>query len=389
VKKIISTVHTLGAIFSLLFLCSCATKPRPSAIVAATDLPAEVSINKDAGCGNYLYATLRMEDGEEVPFMVDTGASGTALDKSWEPKLGKCLGIGTSAGWEGRGKIKAYAAPKLYLGDTRLVTGDKVWVGGANILGMDCLQHYCLQLDFVAGKMRFLKPDQVNAAELGQAYPLTFRGNVPFIHHAGLLGGADTNLMIDLGCRTDGLAGEDAIHGLAQFLPDDVWGGETYSNLALAAVGHANVLGLRFFARHLVTLDFPKRMLYLKPTSVNPLADDGAMNAGHEEMEVPVKFLETLQRNGQLPGLSKNNGATIYLEAYSDFGAQPANHRSVTYTRTYFTSRHQSVTVGFWKKDSSICHYTVVRASTDGAWKLQKAWRTDQNNKTIEEFPVR
>ena len=35
-----------------------------------------------------------------------------------------------------------------------------------------------------------------------------------------------------------------------------------------------NTVGLRFLARHLVTLNFPKRMMYLKRTSVGPLIDE-------------------------------------------------------------------------------------------------------------------
>ena len=38
--------------------------------------------------------------------------------------------------------------------------------------------------------------------------------------------------------------------------------------------------------------------------------------------------------------------------------------------------------------DSSIYHYQVTRASEEGPWKLQKAWRTDQTGRTLEEYPV-
>jgi hypothetical protein len=34
-----------------------------------------------------------------------------------------------------------------------------------------------------------------------------------------------------------------------------------------------NFIGLRFLARHLVTFNFPKRMLYLKRVSIDPLAE--------------------------------------------------------------------------------------------------------------------
>jgi hypothetical protein len=38
--------------------------------------------------------------------------------------------------------------------------------------------------------------------------------------------------------------------------------------------------------------------------------------------------------------------------------------------------------------DSSIYNNTVSRASENSPWKLQKAWRTDQDGHTIEEYPV-
>jgi hypothetical protein len=63
----------------------------------------------------------------------------------------------------------------------------------------------------------------------------------------------------------------------------------------------------------------------------------------------------------------------VYFESSSDFGSES----------------FKSDTFGFQKKgDSSICHYTVEQASGNDPWKLKKAWRTDQNDKIIEEFPV-
>jgi hypothetical protein len=38
--------------------------------------------------------------------------------------------------------------------------------------------------------------------------------------------------------------------------------------------------------------------------------------------------------------------------------------------------------------DPSTYHYTVIRALEKDSWKLQKAWRTDQDGETIEEYGV-
>ena len=79
-------------LLSLLLLCSCATTPHPCVRVSTSKLPADVAMNKEAGRGGYLIVTLQLESGEELPFLVDTGASATLLAKSLESKLGDQLG---------------------------------------------------------------------------------------------------------------------------------------------------------------------------------------------------------------------------------------------------------------------------------------------------------
>ena len=244
------------------------------------------------------------------------------------------------------------------------------------VLGMDCLRHYCIQLDFEAGKLRFLNSDRVDAAQLGKAFPLTFRWACPFIHCSSLSGGEVAYLWIDTGYNKDGALNSelfrrevrgrtlrvdgDAANGRKPeraWLPECVWNGETYTNLILGNVD-SNVLGLRFLARHLVTFDFPKRTMYLKQTSIGPLVD--------ENMEAAADFLKSLKEKGQVPGWSEDDEGPIVLEAHPS-----------------------SETYDFRKNgDSATCHYRVNRASKDSPWKLQNAWRTDQNDHTIEEFPV-
>lgn len=370
--KIILKFRALGITLSLLLLCSCATTSQQSAIVPATKLPADATINKSAGRGGMLFVTLRLEDGQEFSFGVDTGAEGTVFDKSLELKLGKRLGTKTLSGWHGKTESDLYAAPNLYFGNVRLMTGNEVATSDfqrqslmtgrpvMGILGMDCLKHYCIQLDFEAGKMRFLNSDQMDAATLGKDFPLTFKDNCPFIHHVSFTGGKDTHSLIDSGCVSDGFVEQGTVEGEkfeTVHLQECVWSGESCSNL-FVQVG-ANVIGLRFLARHLVTLDFPKHTMYLKQTSVGPLVD--------EAVETALQFLKDLKEKGRQPGWSKDeSGETAYPEANSN-----------------------SVTFNIGKKgDSSTYHYTVSRASKDDSWKLQRAWRTDQNDKLIEEYSV-
>jgi hypothetical protein len=241
------------------------------------------------------------------------------------------------------------------------------------ILGMDCLRHYCLQLDFQAEKLRFLDPDHVDPAGLGQRFPLVLSGGYPVLQRASFTSGS-TNMLLDLGCSVDGLAPKNVVQGVAVFWPELSWSGAKYTNILLAAVDHANVLGLRFLARHLVTLNFPKRTVYLKQTSSGPLLGDGSWDTTElGELGPPTTCLEDLKRRGQLPGWSTDSGKEIYFE-----NASYANRRSL-----------KSVTIAFHKDgDSSRYHYVVSRASTDSPWGLRKAWRTDAGGHTIEKFNV-
>ncbi len=231
------------------------------------------------------------------------------------------------------------------------------------ILGIECLKHYVIQLDFQAGKMRFLDSKQLNVAQLGKPFPLglSFYRQL-FTHHPGLAGGKSTRLLIDTGWSEDGSVEKDALKGHASgswaHFPECVWDGQAYTDLNIGTEG--NILGLGFLARHLVTFDFPRRIMYLKKTSAGPLLDEGLAAA--------VEFLRGLKKSGRAPGWSKNDKGTISLETHPDpetFG---------------FAARKPG--------DSTVCHYTVTRTSKCSPWRLRKAWRTDENNKTIEELPV-
>ncbi len=301
-------------IFTLLgILLSQLLYSRATADSIPSQLPGHVTMNKGAGRGSWLIVALRLESGEDLPFLLDTGAPITLLDESLEPKLGERLetmSFSSPAG--GNQESGVYLAPKLYLG-TALLTTDRYIATYPctrlsarshqrimGILGMDCLRHYCVQIDFHAGEIRFLAPDHLNTAELGKAFPLTFsnkRQNFPpvlsssgqndsthFIQHVGLVGGTTTNSLIDTGDNVDGAVENGAIrghyltrfvHSLIKFravrLQKCLWDGQMYTNLKVQTGPDANRLGLRFLARHLVTFDFPNQTMYLKQTSVGPL----------------------------------------------------------------------------------------------------------------------
>jgi hypothetical protein len=434
--------HFLGAVLSLLWLCSCSTMPASSrsrpgnelpaakATTTATELPAAAPMNQEAGRGGYLVVMLRLESGTNLPFIVDTGSPITCLDQSLEPELGKQLGEGTHWNFGVRHQTHFYAAPELYSGNTPLITGpyisttdcQQAFAGQSQpvmgILGMDCLQHYCLQLDFEAATVRFLDPTHLNDTGLGKAFPLTFSGEGqelsleghrldwfirPFIHQGSLIHEKGHDLMVDTGYQTDGglvsplfrreVRAEKLRHqeggvqphanGDEVWIPTCSWDGATYTNLLVGDGGPnllngngGNSIGLRFLARHLVTLDFPAHTLYLKRIRVGPLPGDEfweALTSTLATADSAEEFLYAMKGKGRLPGLSKNDHGTLTADLNAN--------ATITYpeTRVFDVQKNG---------DSSFYHYQLTRASKDSSWKLEKAWRTDQNGRLLENYPI-
>jgi len=256
---------------------------------------------------------MRLQEGVELAFEVDTGSDTTILDKSLEPLLGRRIGTGhvpvpfdSAVGPQG-----IYKAPKLSLGRTQLLAAPQIVTMELHsrpshpykgILGMDCLQHYCIQLDFAAGKMCFLDPDHLDTHDLGRAFPITAKpgrntvcegdlfgqGNMQFLVDTGFCGAFDAMLAPKLFQRflrehkpggadlTMTFAGGESTS--AASFPRLDFCCQTYTDLYFGLVDirpkriTANI-GLRFVARHLATFNFPKRTIYLKPRSGGPLTD--------------------------------------------------------------------------------------------------------------------
>lgn len=256
--------------------------------------PPDIALEKWVGRGMMLQTKIRLEDGTEFSCALDTGSPTSTLPAAAEPKLGRRLGSGglLMLGDPGRERTHLYAAPKIYLGNTPLETGSVVetWNNNEAILGMDCLRHYCIQLDFAAEKIRFLDPEHLDVTDLGKAFPL-MASPYTVIEHAGLIRGRSTELLIDTGCFADGYLEPGLFRAAirrqkvslmpikgwpdgnaSEFaeLPKCVWDGETYEDV-IVGEGPQNLIGMRFLARHLVTFNFPKGLMYLKRVTSAPL----------------------------------------------------------------------------------------------------------------------
>ena len=291
-KKTFIILSTICISFGLLTSCSTGH----NTVASPFELPAEAAMNKTAGVGGHLTIELHLDTGDDLRFGVDTGSSMTFLPASIEPKLGKRLGTRTVHGFDTKNKRRTFAAPKLFLGTTRLKTGSRVaiWEDEIGLLGMDCLRNYCVQMDFEAGKIRFLDPKQLNVSDLGRPFPLT-GSDLDYIRFPALFDEKQSDLLIDTGDPVDanlptrlfqratknqytqaapvllvGKSGQVEPTGPGVCVSSNcVWSGNTYTNL-LITQGKPCLLGLRFLARHLVTFDFPGRTMNLKQISVGP-----------------------------------------------------------------------------------------------------------------------
>ena len=402
-------VRILAACACLMLLCSCSTR----AIWSGGDslrppLPPETSFNKDAGHGNHLFVRLHLANSEDLLFGVDTGSPYTMLDKSLEPILGKRLGkMKFAYEWAGSATVDGYEAPKLYLGGVQLLTGDRVFTDDLKrmgddlplmgILGMDCLRHYCIQLDFAADKMRFLDPDQPTSENLGKAFPLRVDSFKPSTTHANFLRQGDADYVVDTGDVSDAalkpklfsqeLGGQTVQMTLQTktfagvkvneaFLPNTVFNGEACTNFILGERPDGNLIGIRFLARHLTTLNFPKQTMYLQRRNDEPFADENNfINAsGYAYTMEAQEFFLSLKSKGQLPGWLKeeHGGVSVWTPNKETAEIYPIS-------RTFIATKSGGV---------SEYRYTVVKVSRNAIWKLQRAWRTDAKGHVVEEYPI-
>ena len=99
-----------------------------------------------------------------------------------------------------------------------------------------------------------------------------------------------------------------------------------------------------------------------------------------------VRFVGDLQLKGRLPGFpveEKRSGIVIPGLVYEDSAWQ----MSPTNTEIYPIQRE--VTVITNAAGGYVWHYAVSQSAKTNGWQLQRAWRTDESGKTVEEYPVR
>ena len=295
-----------------LLVSSCASRP-------VAPQPGETAMVDWTSPSANLCVKLAFEDGEEVLCEIDTGGPMMALDRSLEPRLGQKTGTGTMT-WAFREphEVRVFPAPKLFLNGTRIWSSPEAFTEELTtlhgddyearcVVGMDTLRHYCMQLDFAEKKVRMLDPEQLDVARLGRSLaldlrsPRSFFGAFPWnrakgaitFADAGFFPGEEERFLIDTGFTGGNmevmLTSKLFRRTISLQRPDWILtptNSPLYSRVAgfsqLPFMGHIHRdvvvgelrepqgafegwIGARFLSRYLVTLNFPKKMLYLKP----------------------------------------------------------------------------------------------------------------------------
>jgi hypothetical protein len=115
----------------------------------------------------------------------------------------------------------------------------------------------------------------------------------------------------------------------------------------------------------LVTLDFPRQTIYLKPTRMGAL-DESGEGVTESKHTSALKYLLEMKQRGALPGWPSGGKGPVYFDHFFD-----TSSKSET----------------FWLRPAEspfTTHYKMIKPAKGSAWKLQKAWRTDERGRAIE-----
>ena len=378
------TFNSTGIVFALILLCSCAIESS-----ARGALPPDVPINQDAGRGNWLIVTIQSGSGQKLPVIVDTGAGATVLNESLAPKLGKRLGTAVLNHWGKAITNGVYVAPKLYLdGTPLLITGDGIICGNLDlprgtdrklmgILGMDVLENYCIQLDFAAGKMRFLDDQHADKSAWGKAFPIVTLNDQdprPAVTE-NFLGLQGPHSIIDSGYLGDGWLTPKNFQSWtnAAVLPTNgelnwpygMFSGKKYPLFSLSLENvESDGIGIDFLARHLVTFDFPNHTLYLKRQSIGLRPDP--------------KMAEYKPIPDREPAVTAHLRAV--LQARMDGTAQTDDYTASAWKR--LLSKQKDIQT-FKKYVGDIVSLTLVERSSVFGWRRSYRYRIEFTRATV------
>ena len=308
--------------------------------------------------------------GRPACFVVDTGASVTVLDPVAFPDL-KPTGDSFHADTLGGATtMRFFAPPDLQVGPFPLAHGGPVTEAGQSdfraicdqpvigMLGVGAFRDDVLQIDFDAGRLRVLSPDDRPHPEWGRAFPLEMDGRLPVPTVELSAPDADQAFRVDTGLTGAAVSLTPAVfdrwrdphqpisivpaatgNGVARLrltrAPAVALAGVTYRGL-ICGDSHSSRcrLGLDFLERHLTTIDFSGRRLYLRPGAEldhRTETNMAGLRVGRSGKNIGVRFIDAdtpAARAGLRPG-----------DVLVDLDGRPAAAYTVPDVRDLLSSR--------------------------------------------------
>lgn len=281
---------------------------------------ARLSIAKDAGPIVIPVAV----NNQLLSLLVDTGCQLTRINADRIPTNEKTnpltLRIGAATAVR---PPRFVAAPRDYL-----TLSSQYGQPIDGILGMDVMGQFIVQIDFQAREFRLIEPGVSPDCDWGISLPIEPRkSTASFPYISAIVADRYELFLIDMGACCSAALKKDLYDVISAETPWQPRGQETffpqkgevvaptmrvsrlsvgpldYDDLIVVRPGfELNVLGLQFFRRHLVTLDFPNSRIYLAPTNefarhdetdmsgIKLVRNDGVMTIHHIEPDSPAEF---------------------------------------------------------------------------------------------------
>jgi len=248
-------------------------------------------------CGRPILLPITLQDAS-ASFLLDTGASCSAIDLTLRELLGEPRGTRTLRTSVGPTRVKTYAWPQAVLGNRPLRTDSSVScvdlsylrrignVDVSGVIGMDILRNCRVLIDFDRGIVRFIDRLPEDRESLGTKIPIQFgEDGCPTISGRVARDRAE-NFQIDTGADTNSLRDElydelldrNLVVTKSSYATGTAAGdvrGER-GRLHIFAIGpftrkqmrfsrmNPSALGRQYLARFRVTFDFPGEAVYLR-----------------------------------------------------------------------------------------------------------------------------
>lgn len=239
-------------------------------------------------------------NGHEKPFILDTGATITGLDSTFQENLGRPIAVTPAETSSGEASLEVYRAPTISVAGKRAeisqvacadlrrvreILGSEV----SGYLGMDFLAAQRLRIDVIRGELALLARVPEDS---GVPMPLGFDALKRPTIRAVLPRCGESLFILDTGDSGTGRLSVEVAERLITSNAAEPAGECQFASLIrtrssrqlrltemrLADFAHRglifdegviknNYLGLAYLSRYVVTFDFPRQLVYLKPSS--------------------------------------------------------------------------------------------------------------------------